>query len=161
MSVTKEIVRAAIERLRDDDFLFRRIRDRWISDDTLLESIKMQDLIESLLRASRVNTRAWKVVLLSSRPLPDIEECAWQLCRRSPARNTISEMVCLSHLWRLLCHCLSFDCILTVTCCPLPVGYDDCGVFTCMFADSLLCLGRDWPLNALPCPSCKTVPWCR
>ena len=67
MSVTKEIVRAAIERLRDDDFLFRRIRDRWISDKTFLEAIKTIGLIDSSLTFTTKelnqglsNTKEWK-----------------------------------------------------------------------------------------------------
>ena len=55
MSVTKEIVHAAIVRLRHDDFLFRCIRDQWISDETFLEAIKTLDSINSSLEFTMKN----------------------------------------------------------------------------------------------------------
>ena len=49
VGITIKILSAAIQHLRDDEFFFRRVRDRWITDDTLVNVIVAMEVLSPSL----------------------------------------------------------------------------------------------------------------
>ena len=67
MSVTQAILEKAVECLRADDCYFRRISDRWITDETFVKALKCLKVLDThVLDTSKLNTllgrhSSWKL----------------------------------------------------------------------------------------------------